>query len=694
MANPAGRMRPAPAFHAPSHDLARHLLDYGRDIHFFIGYFSSISNGMTQDSTNQTTVGRDVFVSYASQDAAVADSIVESLEAHGLKCWMAPRDVKPGAQYADAIVRAINEAKAVVMVMSGSAVGSSHVGKEIERASSKRKPIIAFRIDAAPLNHALEYFLSESQWIDAKALGMPAALNKLKEAVGQGSKASSPEVTASRNIGGPKKRIVIAATAVVIALGIAVGLGVYFWSSKHVTQAPSVAAITDKSIAVLPFVDMSEKKDQEYFSDGLSEELIDMLTKVPELKVPARTSSFYFKGKQVTIAEIAKALGVANVLEGSVRKSGNKLRITAQLIRVDNGYHLWSETYDRNNGDIFQIQDDISNAVVSALKVSLGALAPPRTTPNKDAYDLYLLAQSSYGQANSKEDYQKIVEELKEAIRLDPSFSRAWAFLSSTFSTLAGYQYIDPTRGFNDARSAAIKAIELNPNASEGHRALAKVLYLHDWEWRQAEGEVNAARSLAPEDPANLTFASIIAGILGNANVAVRFITQAVEKDPLSSDRWDQLGQDQMRAGNFDDAVAAFRRAQALRPSYSNAHWNLGTALLLRGKAADALAEFEREPEEEDRIAGRALAYYTMGRTADADAALRKSEPLLIRFGGYTLAQLYAFRGERDQAFAWLARSYQQRETDCGAMKLDPLLKNLRSDPRYKAFLKKMNLPE
>jgi TolB-like protein/Flp pilus assembly protein TadD len=648
---------------------------------------------MTQDPTNQTSSGSDAFVSYASQDAAVANSIVESLEAHGLKCWLAPRDVKPGAQYADAIVRAINEAKALVLVMSGSAVDSAHVAREVERAASKRKPIIPFRIDGAVLNPELEYFLSNSQWIDVPKLGMPSALNKLKEAVGQGPKASSQDVTAGKHPGRAKKRIAIAATVVVVALGIAVGLGLYFWS-KHVAQAPSVAVITDKSIAVLPFVDMSEKKDQGYFSDGLSEELIDMLTKVPELKVPARTSSFYFKGKQVTIAEIAKALGVANVLEGSVRKSGNKLRITAQLIRVDNGYHLWSETYDRNNGDIFQIQDDISNAVVSALKVSLGALAPPRTTPNKDAYDLYLLAQSSYGQANSKEDYQKIVEELKEAIRLDPSFSRAWAFLSSTTATLAGYQYIDPTRGFNDARSAAIKAIELNPNASEGHRALAKVLYLHDWEWRQAEAEVNAARSLAPDDPANLTFASIIAGILGNANAAVRFITQAVEKDPLSSDRWDQLGQDQMRAGNFDDAVAAFRRAQALQPSYSNAHWNLGTALLLGGKAADALAEFEREPEEEDRIPGRALAYYTTGRTADADAALRKAEPLLIRFGGYTLAQLYAFRGERDQAFAWLARSYQQRETDCGAMKLDPLLKNLRSDPRYKAFLRKMNLPE
>jgi TolB-like protein/cytochrome c-type biogenesis protein CcmH/NrfG len=648
---------------------------------------------MNQEPPSQTALGSDVFVSYASQDAAVANSIVDSLEGRGLKCWIAPRDVKAGSLYADEIIGAINDAKAVVVVLSEHAIASPHVGKEIERASSKRRRIIALRTDSVPLTRTFEYFLSESQWIDLPALGMPAALAKLREAVGLGGGASSRETAPTRPARGVGKRIVLPA-AILIALGVAIAVGVYFWVSKPTVQAPAVTAITDKSIAVLPFVDMSEKKDQEYFADGLSEELIDMLTKVTELRVPARTSSFYFKGKQATIAEIAKALSVSNVLEGSVRKSGNKLRITAQLIRVDNGYHLWSETYDRTAGDIFQIQDDISSAVVSALKVSLGALAPPRTTPNKDAYDLYLLAQSSYERANSKEDYQEIVDQLKEAIRLDPSFSRAWAFLSSTFSALAGYRYIDPTRGFNDARSAAIKAIELNPNASEGHRALAKVLYLHDWEWRQAEAEVKQARSLAPEDPANLTSASLIAGIMGNANAAVRFIAQAVEKDPLSYDRWDQLGQDQMRAGNFDDAVTALRRAQALRPSYANANWNLGTALLLGGKAADALVEFEREPGEEDRIPGRSLAYYALGRTAEADAAIRKIEMLAGPGDAYTVAQIHAYRGERDQAFEWLTRAFNERITDCGTVILDPLLKNLRSDLRYKAFLKKMNLPE
>jgi hypothetical protein len=250
------------------------------------------------------------FISYASRDAAIASSLVDHLEQHGLRCWLAPRDVTPGAQYADAIVAAINEAKGVVLLLSQDAVASSHVGREVERAAAKHKPIIAFRIDAAPLNRALEYFLSESQWIDVPAIGMSAALAKLTEAAGQAERAKP--VDPAKPIPRLRRRAkLIAGAAVVITVGVAVVLGVHSWSkSRNVAQPPAAVAMTDKSVAVLPFVDMSEKKDQEYFSDGLSEELIDMLTKVPELRVPARTSSFYFKGKQATIAEIAKALGV------------------------------------------------------------------------------------------------------------------------------------------------------------------------------------------------------------------------------------------------------------------------------------------------------------------------------------------------------------------------------------------------
>jgi TolB-like protein len=401
---------------------------------------------------------------------------------------MAPRDVKPGAQYADAIVRAINEAKAVVLVMSANAVDSAHVAREVERAASKRKPIIPFRIDGAALNPELEYFLSNSQWIDVPKLGTPAALNKLEEAVGQGPKTSSQDVTASKHPVRAKKLIAIVATAVVVALGVAVGLGFDFWS-KHRAQAPAAAVITDKSIAVLPFVDMSEKKDQEYFADGMSEELIDTLTKVAELHVPARTSSFYFKGKQTTIPEIARALGVANVLEGSVRKSGNTIRITAQLVRVDSGYHVWSETFDRQLDDVFKVQDEIAGAVVKALKVSLlqGQGLRTTTTTNTEAYTLYLQGRS-FWQRHSAADNKKAAEYLHQALKLDPMFASAWAVLGVVVQDdFVIYSTSTYQKARAEAYPAAEQALKLDPNLSDAHLAMAQILHDLDFDFKGAE---------------------------------------------------------------------------------------------------------------------------------------------------------------------------------------------------------------
>jgi len=353
-----------------------------------------------------------VFISYASQDAAVAGALVEALERHGVGCWIAPRDVRAGAQYADAIVRAISGAKAIVLVLSENAIASSHVSREIERASSKKRPIIALRIDAAPLTPALEYFLSESHWVEAQTGSMDAAYARLIDAI------RDPARTAPRNtpavplevsaaIGraaSPKLRFnwVLLAVGTVLVGALAALLADKFWIPSHVAHekpvatsslapaagVPAQSTISEKSIAVLPFVDMSEKQDQEYFSDGLSEELIDRLTHAPDLRVISRTSSFYFKGKQATIGDIAKTLGVSHVLEGSVRKAGRKLRITAQLIRASDGSHLWSQTYDRSLADVFKVQDEIAGTVAQALKVALRSGTTGRTEASQEAVQL------------------------------------------------------------------------------------------------------------------------------------------------------------------------------------------------------------------------------------------------------------------------------------------------------------------
>jgi TolB-like protein len=350
-----------------------------------------------------------VFVSYASQDTAVAKAIVTAIERQGLKCWIAPRDVVPGTLYADEIVKAINEATVVVLVLSEQAVASAHVGKEIERASSKRRPIIALHTDSAPLTRAFEYFLSESQWIEIGPVGIEAASEKLVAAarrhvestaatapgvetlVADGSKPDvhcDPRAPDTKSAASSRTRIIMAAfvTVVLVALGYAVVEKLRLSKDRTTTQregatsssamTSAAAVVNEKSIAVLPFTDLSEKRDQEYFADGMAEEVLNLLSQIPGLTVTGRTSSFQFKGANQDLRVVGKTLGVTYVLEGSVRRSLDRLRVTAQLIDTRNGTHRWSETYDRPVADTLQVQDDIAASLVRALEVAVGANRP------------------------------------------------------------------------------------------------------------------------------------------------------------------------------------------------------------------------------------------------------------------------------------------------------------------------------
>jgi TolB-like protein len=338
-----------------------------------------------------------VFISYASQDAGVAQSLCTDLERHGVACWIAPRDVRPGDFYADSIVQAINACTVLLLVLSQNSIDSAHVLREVERASAKKRPIIAFRIDATPLPPGLEYFLSASQWIDASAAGAERLYPKLIEAIrSRQAAAPAPETdprpaTGSRSKSG--RLVPAVAVAVVIALGLAYLVAGRFWFARRATALtasptsatppPSDAAAPSfappaHSIAVLPFVNMSGDPKQDYFSDGLSEELLNSLAAVRDLQVAARTSSFTFKGTDADVGVIARKLNVGAVLEGSVRKDGNQVRITAQLINALTGYHLWSQTYDRDLKSVLALQTEIATAVTKALQATL--LADAATT--------------------------------------------------------------------------------------------------------------------------------------------------------------------------------------------------------------------------------------------------------------------------------------------------------------------------
>jgi TolB-like protein len=674
------------------------------------------SQAQSPDAERATAAGGAVFVSYASQDSAVAESICTALEKDGIACWIAPRDVRPGDFYADAIVQAINACQVLVLVLSENSVASAHVLREVERASAKQRPVIAFRIDATPLPTGLEYFLSTSQWLDAGGGDLARSFPKLVEAVRRRRAAPvapilrGPTLEAGRAVTTFRGSRVLITAVILIGVGILYILADKFWLS-HQGGAPTtasqaapatpaavaaVAAISERSVAVLPFTDLSAGKDQEYFSDGLSEELIDLLGKIPGLHVPARTSSFYFKGKQATLGEIAKALRVSHVLEGSVRKAGNDVRITADLVRVDDEAQLWSETYDRKLDDIFKLQDEIASAVVKALKVSLLAGDAPKVAhaANIEAYTLYLQGRSSVERVNLA-DNLKGQEYLLQSLKLDPTYAPAWAQLSRArlvaFASFADGTFEASRQGTLDAANQAVK---LDPQLALAHAALGGALFADDWDWNAADREVKRALELDPTDVDSLYLAAQIAVSQGRYQEARRLSQSGVAGDPLRAGGYRQLATADYFSGQLADAEAALRKALELSPTGDSLHYKLALILLMRNDAQGALAEMEREPHTGWRQQGLPLALDALGRKADADRALAIAVKAGSQGWAYQTALIYARRHDSDSAFAWLNRAYEMRDPGLAIfVKGDPMLESLRADPRYQALLRKMKLP-
>ena len=651
---------------------------------------------------------RTVFLSYASPDAAVANQVCQFLESHGVPCWMAPRDVKPGAAYADAIVRAINEAGALVLVLSASAMASEHVSREVERAASKHKPVVAFRVDAARLSAELEYFLSRSQWIDVPALGMAGALVKLAEAVGKGPAASQANpgldgggagglasINQAVGTAGAAKRVVVAA-AIVIVLGVGGVLAVRFWQSKRGEgQTPVVAAISDKSIAVLPFADMSEKKDQEYFADGIAEEVLDRLAQVPGLKVIGRASSFQFRGKDSDPASIGTALGVAYVLEGSVRKEGARVRVAAQLVETRSGAQRWSDRFDSDVVGMLQVQESIAIEIARALQIAVEVDTAPRSSINSpEALDAYLRGLQSFDR-QSRESSEAAVASFQQALALDSTFAPAAIGLAKAYTFIGNEGWLSTKVAFERARKTALLAQQLDPKSPSSHVRLAEIYVTHDWDWAGADRELNEALALGPRNSDWARIASQRAAAIGQWDEARQLGIEAVALDPLNPNVHMILGWSiYLHTGDFAEAEQSFRRGLQIAPKWGSGQYFLGEALMLQGHHELALAEFRKETSDDGHLEGSAMAYFAAGRKSESDAALAEA----IRHNGTSwpseIARVYAFRGEKDRAFEWLDRAFELRDEDLYVIKGDPLFKNLEGDPRYKAFLRKMNLPE
>jgi TolB-like protein/class 3 adenylate cyclase/Tfp pilus assembly protein PilF len=461
------------------------------------------------------------------------------------------------------------------------------------------------------------------------------------------------------------------------------------------------------SIAVLPFINMSRDEDNEYFADGLSEELLNVLTKIRGLRVASRTSAFSFKGKDVDIPTVAQKLNVATVLEGSVRKSGKRVRITAQLIEVASDSHLWSETYDRELEDIFAVQDDIAQSVVKELRTAL--LGRPAETAadtaaavdvrqastgrsdNPEAFQLYLQGKF-FGERITQADTDKAIDLFQRALAIDPDYALAWTGLSYIYQLQAGYGFAPIDEGYERARDAAQRALRLAPDLAEGHIALGAVLEGHDWNWTAAEASYRRALELAPGDANALRAVAQLSRVQGRVDEALELIRKAVGLDPLSVRTHRQAAMIAIMDERFDDAVASFQLALDLAPKAGLNHAFLAITRLLQGHAEEGLALAEGESHGVFRNVAFAMIHHSLGQPTESDAAL---ETLIEGFGwtaAYQVAEVYAYRNEVDKAFEWLARAYAQRDPGAAYTASDVLLRPLHGDARWQPFLQRMGL--
>ena len=448
----------------------------------------------------------------------------------------------------------------------------------------------------------------------------------------------------------------------------------------------------DKSIAVLPFVNMSDDPDQEYFSDGLSEELLNLLSKIPELKVIGRTSSFSFKGKNEDLREIGRELGVSYLMEGSVRKSGDKIRVTAQLINAADGSHLWSDIYDRELVEIFAIQDEIAVKVVDQLKISIpGLVESTPVTKNMEAYNLLLEANYIKRQPGS---YEKRILLMEHAIELDSSDARLWAGLADAYTTWGGNHVVRRDRA-ESARQAAEKAIALDHSNATAHHVLGGILWAFYWDWENAEKELILAEELSPEfTGARAPFYQSF----GRWEDAINAQKQRIEVDPVNPLNWRTLGNIYLNAGRPGEAIQPLKKALELNPNWDTPWIELGRAYFNLGQYAQALESLDHV---QDRENSRLLSYlegtyYAMGNISESDIYFQE----LLKNDGEVdnsimIAGAYARRGKADQCFDWLQKAYERKHPGMCLLKGESVFEEIidLGDPRYNEFLVKMNLP-
>ena len=655
-----------------------------------------------------------IFLSYASEDAEAAARICEALRATGVEVWFDQSELRGGDAWDQKIHQQIRDCALFIPIISANTASRPEGYFRLEwdladhrthKVARNKAFIVPVCIDRTPDGGAdVPESFHRVQWTRLPGGEAPTAFcGQVKVLLVGAGPPAQPQVSAESAVPVvPRRdsnRWMILAVVGVFVVSV---LGWYAWrlmmpeAGSAVTQTPVVglvAAVPEKSIAVLPFVDMSEKHDQEYFSDGLSEELIDHLSHNADLKVIARTSSFAFKGKNEDMRSIARALGVANLLEGSVRKAGMELRVTAQLIRASDGVHLWSESYERRLTDVFKVQQDIAAAVTKGLQAKLLPVTPSlhAVSHNIEAYNLYLRGQY-FARRASDADVERGIASLKQAIALEPDFAPAHAELASAYMYVGTFGTGEATI-LDRAREEIDEALRLDPTLRSARNLRANLAIIF-WDWAGAQQQLDELLASGSGDSEALIRSGQLARALGHLDEALGYFRQGIQLDPLRVLNRVQLAMLLNCMRRPAEARAAAEAAIAINPRATKAHLLIGLFELDAGHLDAASAAMERESGDFYQLEGRAIVDFAKKRLADSDAALRQ---LIEKYHGTSaiqIAQVYAYRGERAKAFEWLDRSIEQRDPGIVNVMTDPLFASLHGDPRFKAVLHKMNLTE
>ena len=444
------------------------------------------------------------------------------------------------------------------------------------------------------------------------------------------------------------------------------------------------------SIAVLPFANMSADPENEYFSDGLSEELLNVLAKIPDLKVTGRTSSFAFKGKQEDLRDIGQKLGVRTLLEGSVRKAGNRVRVTAQLIKVSDGFHLWSETYDRVLDDIFAVQDDIARSVSTALHVTLLGKPTAKAKPDAETYEL-VLRGNYFLERNDKESVERAVALYRQAIDRNPNDAGAWAGLAKghLYQAFFGHADFDESRG--KTREAVERAIAIDEDSWQAHHVKGLLLSSIDYRWKEGFAEIRRALELAPGASGPLAALAVYTGAFGDVDEALRLARRAYELNPLDPSVLVQRARVELWANHLDTACEIFQRVLELGPGHVSTHSSLGMLYMRLGMHSKAIEEALKEETAGYREFALAVIYHALGKHAESDAAMERLHREDEAFA-YQFASAHGWRGENDEAFSWLERSYELHDSGLILVKMSWMFVPLHSDPRWLPFLEKIGM--